>query len=316
MLARMFLARKAARILVTIPLLFVLVACGNNSNSPSGATSSQEKNNSGVPSSQALKPIDFNIANMHVHSGIEINCAYGNYYPTANLVLATDRLTYDSSELQQMQTYVVAINSGHPSSIPSTLKYAQGAGTMANNSPNNFRNGTGCYGAMELTNLGKDVIQIQSVNMRLTAVPQKTNSYQYRMIDLCSLIGNSNLPCGPSGAGATPPAVYPFQLKAASKGTTFTSQNAGQAGPNVVLNPNASYVLPVFFYFSSLDKLTYSLTPELVLVSSNNVPQIVALPQLAATLYFADPNQFSCYTLRGDTFVQYKGPDDSNHYCV
>lgn len=328
MLTRMLIARRTAKVLVAILLLSMLVACGKATSSPSGATFSQQKPDLSIPTSASRKRIDFTIANINIYSGIGINCLnYGTTNKndpdslTANLVLATDRLTYDTSELQQMRTYAAAIYSGHPATIPSTLKLVQG--TMASNSPFfTFTNlvGGGCYGEMELTNLGKDVILIRSVNMHLTAVPQKTSRFQYRMIDICSLIGNSGTGC-PPGAGGGAPVIDSFLLKAAPSGTLFTPQVQSiydpqdQSGSDIILNPNAQYTVPVLFYFTSSDKLVYSLTPELLLDTPNNPLQAVALPQLATTLYFADHNQFSCYTLQGDTFVQYK-EDNNNQYCL
>src|SRR5437773_2451221 len=148
-----------------------------------------------------------------------------------------------------MRTYAAAIYDGHPTSIPSTLKLVQG--TMASNSPfpSNLV-GAGCFGEIELANIGKYAIQMRSINMQLTAVPQKTSSYQYRMIDLCSLITTG---C-PPGAGGGGPTIYLFRLKAAPVGITFTPDTqdhyfTDNSNSNVLLNPNDVGILPIIIYF-------------------------------------------------------------------
>ncbi len=112
------------------------------------------------------------------------------------------------------------------------------------------------------------------------------------------------------------------RLKVAPSGTMFMPEQdindpQHQSGSDIILNPTASDTLPVIFYFTSLDNRVYSLTPELLLDTSNGAQQTVMLPQLATRLYFANPSQFSCYTLQGDTFVQVStNPENSPGYCV
>jgi hypothetical protein len=324
MYAIMLFTRRTARMLVAISLLFVLVACGNTTTSTSVATSTPQETNSSnstVPSFQKVHSITFDVAKIHVYSGHGIIClnyetlnAHDPNSLIANLVLATNRLTYDTSELQQMETYATVLygmtKSLHSPVFPNTLSWVPG--TIVGNFPDlrfpGIYVGGGCFGEMELTNTGNKTILIHSFNMRLTSTPQRTSpSYQYRMIDICSLIGES-YSCPPMAGGGGAMVDY-FLLKAEPAGTTFAPQKQdimpdNQSGSDITLNPNTPYVLPVLFYFTSTNNLVYSLTPELVLDTPNGVQQHTALPQLATTLYFANPSQFSCYTLKGDTFVR------------
>jgi len=208
-----------------------------------------------------------------------------------------------------------------PQAPPSMLSWIPG--TIVGDVDMRTLIGAGCFGEMELTNTGKNSILIRSINMQLTAKPVRTSpSFQYRMINLCALLtGDERNSCPPQAAGSGPLFEF-FRLKAAPSGTVFTpkqeiNDSEYQSGSDIVLHPNDPYALPVLFYFMSLDNLVYSLTPELLLDTPNGAQQAVALPQLATTLYFANPSQFSCYTLQGDTFV--KGSMDrysSTAYCV
>src|SRR6266567_2307053 len=118
MLMRMLLAGRTARMLVAISLLSMLVACGKAASSPSSATTSQNRTKPAISStvSLELKAIDFNVANLHIYAPNPIFCidysSLNDQQPTylkANLVLATDRLTYDSSELQRMRAYTDSV---------------------------------------------------------------------------------------------------------------------------------------------------------------------------------------------------------------
>jgi hypothetical protein len=159
-------------------------------------------------------------------------------------------------------------------------------------------------------------------------MPVQTDpSYQFRMIDICSLLIGT-----PAGDGCPPMAggsntVFDFfRLKAAPSGSVFTSRRQlindpkYQSGSNIILNPHDQYALPIISYFTSLDNLVYSFSPQLLLTTSNGTQQTVPLPQLATTLYFANPSQFPCYTLKGNTFVEMTKGVSSNapngDYCV
>ena len=300
------------RMLAIISLLALFAGCGQNSNLKSR-----------VVAPPLAKGIAFDVSYLHIYSAEGIHCENHSHYvldvdtlpnaPRANLVLTTDRLKYDSGELQQMLAYVGAVYGlvDLPlSQPPSTLSWVPGGVKVYLPAAEL----TGCYGEMEVTNVGKNTIQIRSMDVRLTAVPQQNRRRQYRLIDLCSLVPKS-ITCPPEGAGGTP-LVYNFQLSPANKGAVFSAQTLNgdgqvQNGLETTLNPNDTVFVYAAFN-SSPDNLIYSVVPDLVFDTPDG-QQTVALPQLASTLYFADDSQFSCYSLQRDTFVQV--PKDK-YFCI
>ncbi|HEY6540343.1 MAG TPA: hypothetical protein VIZ18_05370 [Ktedonobacteraceae bacterium] len=341
MLIRVFSATQTAKVLITISLLLLLVGCGNDVNLIKKATPSQQVTLSTIPQSRPVHSIDFDIAHIHVHSGEGIVCLN---YPTintvnpfvlhANLVLTQNRLSYDPTEIQQMRAYAASVYGipfpkSPPLGPPSTLNWIQGTivGDVDGRSFASNLLGTGCFGEMELTYTGENSVLIQSIKMQLTAMPVKTDpSYKYRMIDICSLL------IGTEAGGACPPmaggssSVFDFiRLRSVPSGSVFIADQQindpeFQSGSDIILKANSQFALPVIFYFTSLNNLVYALEPLLVLQTSNGTQQTVPLPQLATTLYFANLNQFPCYTLKGNTFVEltkYVSTDDPNGpYCV
>ncbi len=316
---------RTIRILIAIPLVFLLVACGNRSSSTSGVSTSQNRTSPTISSSTSpatnpeLKAIDFNVANLHFHAPNPITCVNfpslfytdSSYFKKGNLVLATDRLTYDSGELQQMREYTHSVLAGHASSMPTTLRWASGTAIGNFLHPPEAED-SGCIEQLEITNLGNNPAIIGSMSVQLTSITQN-NLTHYRLIDSCTL---GALCFGGTAGGG--PQIYYFLLKAKSPDTVVTPLSKEvstnyQCCTDVVLNPGD--ILPVVIFFASLDPFAFSIVPDLILDTPNKAPQIIALPQLATTLYFANPNQFSCYGLNGDTFVPLKPPYYNNN-CV
>jgi hypothetical protein len=324
---------RTIRILIAIPLVFLLVACGNRTSSTSGVSTSQNGASptissstspatnpisSSTPSSE-LKAIDFNVANLHIHAPNPIMCVNfptlfyidSSYFKKGNLVLATNRLTYDSSELQQMREYTHSVLDGHASSMPKTLQWA--SGTAIGNFLTSPQLDSGCLEQLEITNLGNNPTIIGSMSVQLTSIRTQNNSTHYRLIDSCTL--GALCYGGTAGGG---PQIYYFLFKAESPNTVLTPASKDvsadyQCCTDVVLNPGD--IIPVVIFFASLDPFAFSIVPNLVLDTQIRAQQIIALPQLATTLYFANPNQFSCYALQGDTFVPAKPPYYNNN-CV
>src|SRR5581483_8760737 len=90
---------------------------------------------------------------------------------------------------------------------PPTLRWVSGGGTTAIPGASPEQPGQpspGCSVTLTLTNAGTMPIQIPKVSVRLKAPPQ-SNSYQYRLIDICSTSG-LNLPycpiTGSAGGGS------------------------------------------------------------------------------------------------------------------
>src|SRR5436305_1053662 len=108
MLTRFLNASQRTNILIAISLIVLFVSCGNNGNSTPGTTSftpTEKSNDSGK------QEITFRVGNLLIRStGIHCEIHEPLRLPSdgGNLVLTTDRLKYDSAELQQMQAYAQA----------------------------------------------------------------------------------------------------------------------------------------------------------------------------------------------------------------
>jgi len=291
------------KVLLIILLVVLLTSCGPGTSTRSTTTSTP----------QGL-PIAFDVADLHVQSDHGIQC-YNHYnwtFPTehANLVLASDRLNYDSAEIEQMTKYVTAYFTSSPRpALPSTLSYVMGGAKLWAD----FIGWIGCFEEITLTNVGKDAIQIHSMNVRLTAAPQPNNKEQYRLIDVCSLLPSSITEKGcPGGRGGGQASYYYYQLSPVSAGHVFSPQEAlidatapSNTMPNnlkSLLEPSDIEVIDLLFD-SSPSTFIYSIMPQLI-VDTSNGQQTINMPQLSGNLYFADNSQFSCYTLKGNTFVK------------
>lgn len=142
-----------------------------------------------------------------------------------NVVLSNDpsvRSEYDSSELQQMTAWAQSYynrgssNNSPPPPLPKTLEWSQGGSVRVNGWP--FTSETGCYGLIRLVSTAQSPIQIQSLDVRLTATPQP-NRTQYYLVDICSLLKIGDCTPGRAGPG---PLTYHAQL---SPGNTHAMRN-------------------------------------------------------------------------------------------
>ncbi len=305
--------------LIVISLIVLLASCGQ---------SNQLKSNVAIAATpQPTQGISFDVANLHIYSALGFHCMHHlpfplnldsrPNYPDGNLVLATDHLTYDSAELQQMTTYLATLfdlTNLPLTAPPNTLQWVSGSTLGDNKSAVAI---SGCYGEMDVTNIGKTTIQIRSMNVRLTAIPRQ-NTYQYRLIDDCSLLPRQ-VPCQLGGTAGGTPGLYYFQLSKGNIGQVYSSQNQVLFGQSplgeITLNPSDSTEIYASFD-SSPDNLIYTILPELVLDTPAG-QKAIALPKLAGMLYFANTSQFSCYSLRGDTFflLNDKAIPDSS-FCI
>ncbi|HEU5377803.1 MAG TPA: hypothetical protein VFV38_20460 [Ktedonobacteraceae bacterium] len=336
--ARIPSGTNSLKIVVTTLLILLLVGCGTDANSPSGVTHPQQATPSDIPSSLSAHSISIDIAHMHIYSKEAISCinypALGTsvFYGVDNLVLNGQRLDYDPTEIQQMRSYIAAVYGSvrSPSiipALPSTLRWVSGTTVSDYDGiPSNLLE-SGCYGEMDLTNTGSNPILIQSIQVQLTAPPVRINpSSQYRMIEICSLLIGTEAGNGcPPMAGGSSSVFEFFRFKPSSQDTVFTPRQQindpqYQSGSDLRLDPSTQSTLPIIFYFSSLDGFSYSFEPQLILKTPNGDQQTVSLPQLATKVYFANPNQFPCYTLKGNLFVEMtngiRSDSPNGDYCV
>ena len=304
-MAKLLMFRMAfPRILIAFCLLG-LVTARNPAVPPSTSiapsTSSLFARNSRPPPPNIGRTRAFDLAGLlHIEFN-PITCSPEGH--TNAVVLASNRLEYDSGEIQQMNTYLGQISGrgvdqshgiphyDDPPASPATLIETSGGrlrGSMA--SPT-----VGCSGNLQVTNIGNSPIQITGVDVRLRSDAQ-LNRYQYRLIDLCSV--NGNVCQVPFGFAIISP--YSFNLSMAKANTVFSGQLQGN---QPLLDPGQVALIHLYFYSSN--NLIYSVAPEIT-VSLLDEQRTLTLSQLASTLAFANPGQISCYQLQsnGNTFTQ------------
>ncbi|MFL5624075.1 MAG: hypothetical protein ACJ788_00585 [Ktedonobacteraceae bacterium] len=325
-----------SRILITAYLLFLLTACGSKNEgirspqrAPSASVTTNKPDSTPLAAADVAPPLNklspsVDMSGLHIQSDFGIQCPsmllFGTL-PKANLVLATDRLTYSSDELQQMRQYLMNNRypggyQGDPDPVPPpTLRWVTGAALQP--IPGAEPRGFLCGARLELTNTGNAPIQVPSIGVRLLKDPEQ-NKYQYRLIDNCTLVSPTSPDgCAPSqGNGPSHCDTYfaSIQLGSGKADSVFAATPNGHSYNDqftpvpcgeLTLNPTASATLIIDFTLASetSHNLIYSVVPELTLdISSGR--QILAVPQLTSILAFADVSHFSCYGLQGTTFVK------------
>lgn len=314
-------------ILVTFLLLLSLAGCGYQNQTAASPNPTATSISGSTPTNSqnyifAMNKTGVTIdkANLHIDASSGIQCP-GNVtlgtpdkpgmYVTSMrgyfIVLATNRLTYDSNEIQQMKDYL----GGQSSKAPSTLQLVLG-GPIGGTLPYNSGGDTvghidDCSISLEITNTGQNTIQIASSSVQIMKSTQK-NSYQYRLIDSCTLVPLPGAPVGSpcifSGGGPGPCLHYSAIIKlgsAAANTLFFGTPKGGDSSCNeLTLNPKDTKELDIYLY--SPQNLIYSVMPQLTLSTSSG-QNILSLPELTSTLAFAYDNQFDCYGLQGDMFV-------------
>jgi hypothetical protein len=356
-----FLKVDTKSILIFVPLIVVLTGCNLFSTTPaltptsSPGTSLQPSSTSvsTVPSpssptseTSSAAPslnsgsVSIDVAGLHIQSSEGIQCplGLGDYqnigsgtdFPSDHLVLATDRLTYSQAEIQAMANYLgplfqsADIVTSYLGTPPSTLLWVPGsAKTVAVGGLMTY-----CAGELQITNTGSAPVQISSAGIQIVQAPQP-NNYQYRTIDVCTVLTDPNIPWECTSRPSTPTScsVYhvTIHLNDSNAGTTMTQTPMAFPGPleatcpELTINPSATVNLSLEFNSPNTpSNWIYSVVPQLTLSSSSG-PNVVPLPQLASTLAFAEDSQISCYGLQSNTFVletPYPTGLGYNHYCI
>ncbi len=328
-----------SRILAVLLLFALLTGCGalpqptpSSNVTPTSGSTISTSNDSLSPNKTGIS-IDEGSLHIDASNGIQCPSDFvtqgppdnpGNFInvlnPANNLVLATNRLTYDSNELQQIKNYLNAVSTDEQASvpIPDTLQYVLGGPTTTDTSrslylsgvPNNFIDD--CTLVLQITNTSQNPLQIASVGVQL-ATDTQPNNYQYRLLDICNILSGGSA-CE-FGGGPTPCDQYlaPIKLSAGSTNAIFsTSTLDTEACGELTLNPGD--VKNIFIYFYSPQNLIYSLVPQLN-VDTASGPNTLTLSALTSTLAFANSNQFTCYGLQNDTFVA-ESPLPATAECV
>ncbi len=218
------------------------------------------------------------------------------------LQLATERFAYLPAEVQQMANLDmtgVFINGAAP---PNALLRKVPAALTGNTST--WQGDSDCHIFLQVTNTGAGVIQIPQVGWRRTRVPQ-LNREHYRLVDLCPL--SAQLCAFGLGGGPTTCSLYkariPMTFGAADfdlLATPSASDEGGRSCPPITLNSGQS--VEIQLTAQSSQALTYGVEPVLLVTSSGST-RPVPVTDLAGTMPFADPGQFTCYVPQGTQFA-------------
>lgn len=275
------------RTLLYSVLLMLLIGCGSTTTTFSSASTANR----------------VDLASLFHIDTEPIACTFDPFFQDwGNLVLKAHPNSYDSPELQQLESYARALGGGKPEApLPSTLDRLPG--------------GSFCRGGLQITNISQNTVQIESINMHVTSTPL-LNTIRYDLIDTCSLLSGAERAGCPGAFGGGPPLVYTYDLGKASVGSRILPQSPGP----LVLQPGDT-AYPAFFFSSqrSPENFTYNLEPELVLTTGS-----MKLAADTMKVVLANKEQFACVQLSKNTFVPESPipplylPDGSpsGHWCV
>jgi hypothetical protein len=316
---RAFWIRKGSSFGTSLLVLLLLAACSGSNDStvkhsqtplaspkssPTAPGASSGGGGSPPPSgSDSNGPVDFNVTGLHINS-TSIGCPANEFgIGHGELVLAQDRLIYSDAEIAQMQAYLAAPPAGP---LPSTLQWAP-VGGVGEDTPSSYKYvQPGCGAKLEITNIGQSTVQIPQVELQLRAPPQP-NTSRYSLVDSCTI---STATC-PIGFGGGPDCLYRSSITLNSKaaGSRFTSSLVGTSATGapcpatLTLDPGQTQdVLLQMYSTGTPANLDYSLLPQLTMITTAGT-QVIDLSPMAATVNFASNDQFSCYGLRGNTFM-------------
>lgn len=322
---RKLLQQSTSSMFVTLLLIIVLAACGSNAatvSSPSGAHAKSTEKKPTATSPSLLS----NLANLLSPNAVKINVQAGNLLiqsdagfqcPAAGteqwpdqLVLASGRATYSKDEIQQMRDSLGS-NAGGSPETPPTLRWVLGGSVdPIPGTPSVLAPETPCGAILNLTNTGSVPIQIPKIGVQLEA-RSLTNSYQYHLINYCSVIPQQMLQGGcyvPFGGGPECDSyAASIQLGAGVQNDVFSTMPVVTGDPGcgiLTIAAHAQVKLTVDFSLApdTPKNLIYSFLPIFTLDTAQG-RQVISLSQLTSTLAFASVSQFSCYTLQGTTFV-------------
>lgn len=213
-------------------------------------------------------------------------------------VLATpDRLAYTQDQIHQMSAFTNSdVLAGRP--LPSSLLRTT-PGPLTRGNQSDFQPSS-CFIDLQITNVSSRTIQIPQVGWRLTSQPEP-NRERYQLVNLCPVnaalcsfgIGAAPTGCGHYYAGAT--------LQAGAAGSIVWSvpkaqkDNLGTKCPEITLATGQS--IEISLAADATEALVFSVEPVLQVTTASG-DMIVTPPDMAGTMPFADPSQFSCYAVQ------------------
>ncbi len=305
--------KKTYALLALVILVIAFSACGANNaanpNSASNANSASgnvKSSDATVTSSVTSMPRTKSLANLlapnkdnvaldvdglHIQESSALHCL--------SLVLASNRLTYDQGEIQQMSQFLKYFGGfyspGDNRLLPSTLRWEEGGSA---NIPGS------CSATFQITNTGNTTIQISRVGLRIKQTPLP-NTYVYRLINVCSFLpsgpvcngGNGGVP-GPCGEYYVNLSLKNARLNDVIGDTPVASSN--NSCPELTLTPRMSTELEISVGGPSF---IYSVLPEFSVITAQG-QQTLALPAFTSVVAFS--TQFPCYTLQDTSLVLMK----------
>ncbi len=332
--SRQSLSPSVASILVVFFLVIMLAACDStaatNSTSAQPHSGSTAKKTASTPKTSNISSnLTLNGANIHaqvgnllIQSSDGIQCPYSSSNKSdtelGQLVFASDRTTYNQSEIAQISTYLTYIenHSGNEGALkggtepPPTLRWISGGETtLVPGTAPGIVGFADCTALFTLTNTGNTPIQLSKVGAKLQARPQQ-NTYQYHLIDACSLKVPFCPPTGEGGGGDCSVYLANIQLGQGEQNDVFSAVPTGFSGcstPTITPGVQINLILTFSLAANITQGLIYSIVPVFTIDSTQGL-QTISTPQMASTLAFAGASQFSCYGLQGTTFVQVKSP--------
>jgi hypothetical protein len=231
------------------------------------------------------------------------------------LVLATDRLTYDQAEINQISAFIDSqgfidkdIGPIDDPPIPKALKYLTGSASTIDSegsaTSKEERDLTFCSTLLEVTNVSKETLQIPQVNLRYVSSTEP-NTQLYRLINVCSVGLRTQKRCPPGIGGPTGNYVAGFTIDTGPANTIYSdkpTRSMDDAPPT--LRPGDAARIDLSFSVKTYESgLFVSAIPEIV-VASPDKTQTFALTQFKMDIAIAASENVSCYALKGNTFVQ------------
>lgn len=337
------LFRNARLALFLMGAILLLAACGPNSvnggirraapATPSSAAagqscaSAQPSSTPTVPPSVPPLAHSFNSAACVDMNGLHIQTA--GIDCDAWVVLAGQQTRYDTGTIQQMSAYLdaftdtyygvnFAANAGLQGYLPvlftpqlaqSLPRLPAALQVVAGTRNIQVLGGRVCRGLFDITNVGSSDVQLLSVGATHTSA-STPNATNYRLVNTCTLPVQPTF-CGSGiGGGAVCRFIAEISLQGGSAGTKSDAPVMGSpadGGCDGPLTISPGGLREVQVEFASTEALLYNVQLALTLNTSTGSMLVQLPPAFNTSLAFARDTQFSCYDLKGTSFVIHQG---------
>jgi hypothetical protein len=228
-----------------------------------------------------------------------------------SIVLAQGNATYTATDIAAMRAYFLDTFHQVP---PATLRVVPGVMTASpatvdprlyTPDSTSFDRGIGapaCALDLQVTNTGDQALQIGAAGFRLSQASQP-NTSRYALVEACSVGDHLNrFPCPiQRGGGPGPCGVYTAHVSVGggAAGATFEAQTrAVQRGLETCpeLTISSGQTIELWLDALSASAVILSVVPYVVVTTARGT-QRVEFPELADTMAFGDPSQFTCAAL-------------------